>query len=312
MTPHPALVDSHCHLDLEQFEPDRSDVLARAHDAGVAWIVNPGIDLAHSRAAIALAEEHAGAHPEVYAAVGVHPNSSAGFNAETLDSLRLLAAHPRVVAVGEIGLDYYWQQVEPAQQRAAFEAQLALAAEVGLPVIIHCRDGTGAGGADEPTAQQEVAAILRRWVASEAFRSSRLVREREFYGVLHAFAGDAALAAEAYGWGFVIGLGGPVTFRNARALHALVPRLRLDRLMLETDAPYLTPHPLRGRRNEPAYLTLVAEQLAALYNVSVEAVAQTTTGVAARFYGRADGLFDRQEESIRRADTPEQSAVRHP
>lgn len=263
------LIDSHCHLDLEHFDPDRQATLERARAAGITAIVNPGIDLAHSRAAIALSEAHA----DVFAAVGVHPNSSAGFSAAEIDELRDMAGQPRVVALGEIGLDYYWKMVEPATQRSTFEAQLDLAAQLGLPVIIHCRE-----------ANDDVAAVLRAWVAGTAFRASPLAR-RPFAGVLHAFPGDLALAEEAYEWGFVLGLGGPVTFRNARDLHELVPRLRLDRLMLETDAPYLTPHPHRGKRNEPAHVALVCETIAGLAGLSAQEVAEATTAVAVRFFG---------------------------
>jgi TatD DNase family protein len=263
------LVDSHCHLDLEHFAADRPAVLARAQAAGVGLIINPGIDLAHSQAAIALAERH----PEVYAAVGVHPTSSAAFDDSWLAELRRLAAHPKVVAIGEIGLDYYWKSVEPAQQAVAFRAQLALAAELGLPVIIHNRE-----------AHADVAATLRAWVESAATRSSPLAA-CPFWGVLHAYSGDRALAEEAYEWNFVLSLGGPVTYTNARRLHELVPQLRLDRLMLETDAPYLTPHPRRGQRNEPALLAVVCEALARLYDTSPATVAATTTAVAQRFFG---------------------------
>jgi TatD DNase family protein len=262
------LVDSHCHLDVEQFNADREAVLARAHSAGVGRIVNPGIDLRHCRQAIALAERHGG----VYAAVGIHPNSSADFDATTLDTLRQLAAHEKVVAIGEIGLDYYWHKVDPARQAEAFRAQLALAAELGLPVLIHNRDAT-----------DDVAAILREWVNSSATRNSPLA-DRPFWGVLHAFGGDAALADEAYTWNFVVGLGGPVTFTNARRLHELVPHLRLDRLMLETDAPYLTPHPHRGQRNEPGYLPLIAAQIARLLDQPPVEIAAATTAVAECFF----------------------------
>ena len=155
------LVDTHCHLDLEQFDPDRDAVIERAATVGVDLLVNPGIDVAHSRAATALAESQAC----VYAAVGVHPNSSADFSDETLAAVRALAAHSKAVAIGEIGLDYYWKSVEPPAQAAAFEAQLTLAAELGLPVIIHNRD-----------ADDDVAAILRSWVKSEQFRASALAR----------------------------------------------------------------------------------------------------------------------------------------
>lgn len=281
-----SLVDSHCHLDLQQFEEDRGSVWARAQDAGVRWLVIPGIDLDQTRQALALAEQQ----PHWYVAVGLHPNSADAYDAAALAELRMLAAHPKVVAIGEIGLDYYWDKVAPEQQRRAFVAQLGLAAELGLPVIIHSRE-----------ANADVADVLRAWVHSEEFQASPLV-QRPFAGVLHAFSGDEALAQEAYGWGFALSLGGPVTFRNAHALHELAPKLRLDRLMLETDAPYLAPHPLRGQRNEPAHLTLVVEQLARLFVVTPAAVAAATTGVAERFF---------QVEDRPGADVAERNQVAH-
>ncbi len=268
LTP-PMTVDSHCHLDLDQFDADRDEVVAKAWAAGVRLIVNPGIDLAHSRRAIELAERY----DHVYAAVGIHPNSSGDFGPAMLDEVRALAAHPKVVAMGEIGLDYYWDDVAPAKQAVAFQAQLDLAAELGLPVIIHNRD-----------ASKDVAAILRDWVSSEKTRNSPLAT-RPFLGVLHAFSGDLAMAEEAYGWNFVLSLGGPVTFKNARELHALVPNLRRDRLMLETDAPYLTPHPYRGKRNEPGYIPLICDRLAELTGVSVQEMAAASTALALSFFG---------------------------
>ena len=263
------LVDSHCHLDVEQFDLDREAVLARARAVQVQFIVNPGIDLHHCRQAIALAEQYA----EVYAAVGIHPNSSADFSIQTLPQLRRLAQHPKVVAIGEIGLDYYWQEVAPTQQADAFRQQLALAAELGLPVIIHNRDATA-----------DTAAILTEWATADATRHS-LLATRPFWGVLHAFGGDLALAEQARSWHFAIGLGGPITFRNARRLQEVVAQLPLDRLMLETDAPYLTPHPHRGQRNEPAHVALVCAQLAQLHGLTPAAVAQATSAVACRFFG---------------------------
>lgn len=268
------LVDSHCHLDLEQFDTDRALVLQRAREAGVRLIVNPGIDLHHCRQAVTLAERY----EQVYAAVGIHPNSSGEFSAATVEALRDLAAHDKVVALGEIGLDYYWKKVDPVQQSRAFRTQLELAADLGLPVIIHNREATA-----------DVAAILRDWVHDAHTRRSPLA-SHPFWGVLHAYGGDLALAEEAYSWNFVLGLGGPVTFTNARQLHELVPHLRLDRLMLETDAPYLTPHPYRGQRNEPVYVALVCEQLARLTGRTTAEVAQVTTQVAYRFFRWQDDL----------------------
>jgi TatD DNase family protein len=277
------LVDSHCHLDVTQFDDDREAVMVRARAAGVWRIVNPGIDLSHCRQAVALAEHY----PEVYAAVGIHPNSTANFGRATLAQLRTLAAHPKVVAIGEIGLDYYWKKVDPAVQAAAFRHQLELAAELGLPVIIHDRD-----------AHDDVAAILRAWVQSATMRNSPLAR-RKFFGVLHAFSGDLALAEEAYTWNFVLSLGGPVTFTNARSLHELAAQLRLDRLMLETDAPYLTPHPHRGQRNEPAHVPLVCAQLARLTGQPDERVAATTGQVACQFFGWEDGFCNETQPDHR-------------
>ncbi len=276
----PTLVDSHCHLDLEQFDADRAAVLERAQAQGVRMIVNPGIDLVHSQQAIALAD----LHPQVYAAVGIHPNSSADFSEQTLTKLSALAEHPKVVAIGEIGLDYHWETVSRPTQAQAFRAQLDLAAELGLPVIIHNRE-----------ASTDLAQILDAWAASARTRNSPLAK-RPFWGVLHAFSGDAALAQAAYSWNFAIGLGGPVTFKNAHDLHNLAPQLCLDHLLLETDAPWLTPHPFRGKRNEPAYVALVAARLAELLAVPVEEIAARTTAVARSLFAPLAG--DQQPETV--------------
>ncbi|MCL4833840.1 MAG: TatD family hydrolase [Caldilineaceae bacterium] len=263
------LVDSHCHLDLAHYDEDRAAVMERARAAGVGLIVIPGIDVAQCRGALVLAEQT----PELFVAVGVHPNSSGGFGPATLDELRALAAHPKVVAIGEIGLDYYWDRVTPAQQAVAFRAQLELAAEVGLPVIIHNRD-----------ASDDVAVILEEWTGNADFRNSRLAA-RPYAGVLHAFGGDVALAERAYGWNFLLGIAGPVTFTNARQMHALLPMLRQERLLIETDAPYLTPHPYRGKRNEPGYVALVAEKVAGLLGETPAEIARQTSVRSIAFFG---------------------------
>lgn len=258
-------IDTHCHLDFHQFDQDRDAVVARAADAGVTVIVNPATDLASSRRAIALAERYDG----IYAQVGVHPNDAGDFDGATLAELRTLAAHPKVVAIGEIGLDYYWDKVSPRQQQAAFEAQLDLAAELDLPVVIHCRD-----------AHDAMRTTMRQWVpGAQMQRGSDAI-----LGVYHSFSGDLEMAQEGFGWQVVLSLGGPVTFRNARDLHALVRQLPLDRIMLETDAPYLTPHPYRGQRNEPAYIPLIEEAIADLLQVSADAVAGATSALATRTF----------------------------
>jgi TatD DNase family protein len=260
-------VDTHCHLDFHQFDSDRDDVLLRAAEAGVTLIVNPAVDLANSRRVVELAERTAG----VYAQVGIHPNDSGGFDQSALAELRELAAHRKVVAIGEIGLDYYWERVPHDQQQAAFQAQLELAAEMDLPAVIHCRD-----------AHADMRDILRKWVPSAQKRRG----DHAILGVLHAYSGDLDMAREAFGWNMVLSLGGPITFRNAHELRALVAELPVDKLMLETDAPYLTPHPHRGRRNEPAYITLIAQSLAELVHSNRESVAQKTTALAKRVFNK--------------------------
>ncbi len=265
------IIDTHVHLYNPRYEDDLDAVLARAGQAGVRAAMAPGTDLASSRAAIALAERYAEAPCELFAAVGVHPTDAEKLTAEALDELRTLARHPRVVAIGEIGLDYHWPQVEdrgwpcaaPDQQRAAFEAQLALASDVGLPVIIHDRD-----------AHDDTLAILRAWVAGNESNT----------GVLHFYVGGVDRLPQVLDLGFYIGVDGPVTFKNATEIHAVAREAPLDRLLLETDGPYLTPQPHRGQRNEPAYLTHVAERIAALRGVTPDAVAKATTANAIRLF----------------------------
>ncbi len=263
------LVDSHCHLTWNSFDADRPEVIARAAAAGVTRLVTIGTDLESSRQCAALARAYHG----VYAAVGIHPNDlGAGITPDDLAELARLAAQPRVAAIGEIGLDYYWERVPHPIQQTAFEAQLALAAAVGKPVIIHDRE-----------AHADVIGTLRAWVHADATRQSPLAGRR-FWGVLHSFSGDLALAQEALTWPFLLSFAGPVTFKNAQALHALVTQLPLDRLLLETDAPFLTPHPQRGQRNEPARVTLVAEAVARLLGRPVADVAAQTTATAREFF----------------------------
>ncbi len=255
------MIDTHCHLDMPQFDPDREAVIERAHEVGVERIICPGITLASSRDVVALAERH----PGVYAAVGVHPNDCGDFDLEDLSALRDLAHHPKVVAIGEIGLDYYWDRVPADHQKATLRAQLALALELRLPVILHSRESH--------------ADLL--WELAQWWPQIRKDRGADaIIGVWHAFSGDAAEAGQARALGLVLGLGGPVTFKNARALRALAPQFYADQVILETDAPYLAPHPYRGQRNEPAYIPLIAHTLATLKGAPVAAVASETTETA--------------------------------
>lgn len=261
------LVDTHCHLDFDSFDDDRESVLQRAADAGVGRIVAPAIDLENARTVLALAEQY----EMVYAAVGVHPNSAAGWQEGWIEALRALAGHEKVVAIGEIGLDYYWEHTAHAVQHAAFAAQCALAAELGLPVIVHNREA----GDD----------VLRLLLGSP-------LAGRDAPGVLHSFSAPAAIAERAVEAGFYLGFTGPLTFKKADELRAIAAQAPLERLLVETDAPFLAPHPHRGQRNEPAYVVHVAAQLAELHGLSPEAMAAQTSANAGRLFGlglAADG-----------------------
>jgi TatD DNase family protein len=269
------LVDTHTHLDFPEFDDDRERVIERAANAGVGAIVNVGTDLASSQAAVALAE----AYPQIYAAVGVHPHDAKTMTGEVLEELRVLAGRPRVVAIGEIGLDFYRDLSPRDQQRQVFEQQLALASEVGKPVIIHDRE-----------AHAEVMAILRHWACPEHFDCAQCKLHRRIeghhqpsaishrpIGVMHCFSGDLTMAQKALELGFYISIAGPVTFDNARRLRELVRQLPLEKLLVETDCPYLTPHPHRGKRNEPAYVKFVAQEIARVKELSLEEVACITS-----------------------------------
>jgi TatD DNase family protein len=261
------LTDTHCHLDFEAFDSDREQVLERARQAGVARIMNPGIDLQSSKAALQLAENNA----EVFAAVGVHPNSATTFNDRTLQQLSELAAHPKVVAIGEIGLDYYRDRAPREVQLRVFRLQLELASESGLPVIIHNRQAT-----------EDVLSILLEWHTQLISISSPLARSP---GVLHSYSDNEKNGLKAIAMNFFIGITGPVTFQNARTLQRVVSALPVANLLIETDAPFLTPHPRRGQRNEPAMVRQVAEKIAELHS-------STVTEIAARTTENADGLFN--------------------
>ncbi len=254
------LTDSHAHIDSPQFADDRDAVLLRTTDAGVRTIVNVGYNAATWATTLALAEAHAG----IFACLGLHPNDADTWDAAVLPALRRVQSHPKAVAVGETGLDYYRDHAAPALQQASFRAHLALARELGKPVVIHHR-----------AAEDDLLAILREDAAAHG----------AIRGVLHAFNGGERLAGELLALGLHLGIGGPVTFKNAADLHAAVQIVPLERIVIETDSPYLPPHPHRGTRNEPARVALVAERIAALRGVSPAAIAAATTHNAYVLFG---------------------------
>ena len=262
----PGLVDTHCHLNFDVFDLDRDAVIERARQKGISRILIPGVDLETSKSAIKYAEEF----PEVYAAVGMHPNDGATWCESSISEIKLLAGKKKVVAIGEIGLDYYRDRTSKDLQRVMFRQQLELAAQLDLPVIIHNRD-----------ASVDILNILREWYEMLTTRGSILI---DCPGVMHSFSGDAAFADEIIALNFKVGINGPVTFHNSQALQSLVRSLPIDSLLIETDAPYLTPHPFRGKRNEPANVRIVAEKIAELKEVSLENVAQVTTDGADKLF----------------------------
>lgn len=251
------LIDSHAHLDDRRYDPDREQMLQRAREAGVEGFVTIGCDLATSRAAVELADRY----PSVYATVGVHPHEVRHIQDGWYDELRALARHPKVVAYGEIGLDYHYDHSPRDIQRARFREQAALARELGLPIVVHTRE-----------AQEDTLAILNEERASEPG------------GVFHCFSGDAGLARDALALGFYLSFSGVLTFQNATMLREIAATVPMDRLLIETDCPYLTPVPHRGTRNEPAYVGYVARTLATVKSASPEEIGRVTAENARRLF----------------------------
>jgi len=249
------LTDSHAHLNFSQFNADRDAVIERARQAGLVAILNVGTDLASSKASVALAKKH----DFIYAAVGIHPHDARYVNERVLDQLRVLTRHPQVVAIGEIGLDYYRDRSPRPVQRRAFAEQLALAAELDLPVIIHSRD-----------AHDDVMEQLRGW---------------DGIGVLHSYSGGPERLDEVLELGFYVSISGPVTFPSADRLRRVAEIVPLERLLVETDCPFLTPVPRRGQRNEPTLVRHVVEAVARARRAPAETVAQATAD-------NLDHLFD--------------------
>ena len=255
------LFDTHTHLDDARYNEDREAMITRAREAGVEAFVTIGCDLTTSRSAVALADQH----PFIYASIGVHPHEVKHIQDNWYDDFRRLALNKKVVAYGEIGLDYHYNHSSPKEQRERFREQLQLARELTLPVIIHTRE-----------AQADTIAILKEENVSE------------IGGVFHCFSGDAWLAKDALALGFYLSFSGILTFQNATMLRDIAKTAPLDRLLIETDCPYLTPVPHRGTRNEPAYVSFVAQKLAELHadapGISVETIGRITTENAKRLF----------------------------
>lgn len=251
------LFDTHVHLNAEQFEEDLEEVLGRAREVGVERMVVVGFDRPTIEKALQLIETY----DELYAAVGWHPVDAVDCTEEDLNWIESLASHPKVVAIGEMGLDYHWEKSPKEIQKEIFRKQIQLAKKVKLPIVIHNRDATA-----------DVVQILKEENAAEVG------------GIMHCYGGSVETALECIEMNFYISLGGPVTFKNAKKPKEVAEQIPLDKLLIETDCPYLAPHPNRGKRNEPSYVSLVAEQIAELKGITVAEVAEVTTQNAKKLF----------------------------
>lgn len=252
------LFDTHVHLNADQFAGDLEETIVRAQAAGVEFMTVVGFD----RETIERAIEIVDRYDFIYASVGWHPVDAIDMEDEDLVWLEEVAQHPKVVALGEMGLDYHWDKSPKDIQKAVFRKQIKLAKKLKLPIIIHNRDAT-----------QDILEILKEEDAGEVG------------GIMHCFSGSAETAKECVDMNFYISLGGPVTFKNAKKPKEVAVQVPMERLLIETDCPYLAPHPYRGKRNEPAYVKLVAEQIAELRELSFEEVAKITTANAKKVFG---------------------------
>lgn len=259
------LTDTHCHLNFNNFFNDRVSVIQRAKEAGVDRILNPGINLESSNEAVELANEYS----EIYAAVGVHPNEAISWRSDTKEKLRILSKSTKAVAIGEIGLDYYRDRAPQQLQIDVFEEQLDLASELDLPVVIHSRNASSI----DIRAIQDTIQILINWFDRLPDVNSNL---KQVPGVLHSFSGDITAAKLAVENNFLIGITGPITFKNAELLRAVVRDIDIDHILIETDAPFLTPSPFRGKRNEPAYVKYIAEKIAEIKELPYDFVVNKT------------------------------------
>lgn len=250
------LADTHAHLQWASFDKDREKVIRRARKVDVKYIVNIGFDLDGSREAIELAEKHEG----LYATVGIHPHNASQLNENVLDKLRKLSGNPKAVAIGEIGLDYYRNLSPREAQKKAFEAQLILAEELGLPVVIHDRE-----------AHTDTREMLSKF-------------KGKVNGIMHCFSGSREMAEQCIKSDFYISFAGPVTFPNSHKLHEIAKRIDLNKILIETDSPWLAPQEMRGKRNEPAFLLFTAKKIAKLKGISVDELAEATTGNAKEIF----------------------------
>lgn len=251
------LIDSHAHLDDKRFNPDRDMIIENLGNNGIEYVVNVGADLKSSKSSVELTKKH----KNIYAVVGVHPHSATELNEEAIQTLKTLSKEKKVVGIGEIGLDFYYDNSPRDIQRAAFKTQIELAKELDLPIVIHSREADG-----------------------ETFDILKEAQDGNLKVLLHCYSSSRELAEEYLKLGFYISLGGPVTFKNARVPKEVAKMVPLDRLLVETDSPYLTPEPYRGKRNEPMFVKQTAQEIAKLKGISLEEVIKATNNNTKMFF----------------------------
>lgn len=251
------LIDTHTHLNVDRFAEDREEVIARALDSGVKRMINIGFNRETIPSSIQLAEQY----DFIYSSVGWHPQDAIHMGPDDLQWIESLCEHPKVVAIGEIGLDYYWDTSPKDIQHTVFREQIRLARRLNKPIIIHNRE-----------AHEDIVRLLKEEKASEVG------------GVMHCFSGDWEMAQQCLDMNFYISFGGPITFTNAKLPKEVLAKVPLDALLLETDAPYLTPHPHRGKRNESSYMRLIAQAAADIKQLSLTEIAEITTRNAQRLF----------------------------
>lgn len=251
------LIDSHAHLDDKKFDLDRDMIIENLKNNGIESVINVGADLKSSRSTVELAKKY----ENIYAVIGVHPHSATQLDDRAIDTLRDLAKEEKVIAIGEIGLDFYYDNSPRDVQRSAFKAQIELAKKLKLPLVIHSREADG-----------------------ETFDILKEAQDGDLKVLLHCYSGSAELALRYLELGFYLSLGGPVTFKNARVPKEVAEIVPLDRLVIETDSPYLTPEPYRGKRNEPMFVKYVAKQIAEIKNITIEEVIKATNENTKMFF----------------------------
>lgn len=251
------LIDSHAHLDEDRFDKDRDELIKSLNENGISMVINPGADLPSSIKSVKLSEQY----DNIYAAVGVHPHSADEMDEGTIEVLKAFGNRKKVVAIGEIGLDFYYDNSPRDIQRKWFKRQMELAKELNLPIIVHSRE------ADQ-----------------ETFDMIKAQSDGNLTGVIHCYSGSVELMKEYIKLGYYISLGGPVTFKNAKTPKEVAKAVPLDRLLVETDSPYLTPEPYRGKRNEPLYVRHVAAMIAELREMTIEEIARATSENTKRLF----------------------------